>query len=263
VLLKSHLWTAGGQATLALITSETLGHKRGWVAASVIFLLALFVYNLDHLVDTRSKRQSERRAGLSLGLLFATVGGVASLIMAFLLPLPALNVLALPLTIGTFYSLPVLPLPGRKRLRDIPLLKTPLVAGSLVWCAVLLPVVLDGTRPDLTAIFLAGYLFVFAFSNCVTSDLRDIDDDRSTQTVTFPALLGELGCQRLLIGLNLVTLCLLPLWMPAGAALRTALVGGTVGTLCYVVYLKSSSSARKFALLVDGCPYLLLVSILP
>ena len=166
ILLKSHVWTAGGQATLALLSAEVLSYEHGAIAASLIFVLSLFVYNLDHLVDTRSNGQSERRARRSMGLLFATVGGAGSLGIVFLLPIQALSVLALPFTIGILYSLPLWPLSGsgRWRLRDLPLLKTPLVAGSVVWCAVLLPMALDDAIPDLTAIFLAGYLFVFAFS---------------------------------------------------------------------------------------------------
>ena len=264
ILLKSHVWTAGGQATLALLSAEVLSYEHGAIAASLIFVLSLFVYNLDHLVDTRSNGQSERRARRSMGLLFATVGGAGSLGIVFLLPIQALSVLALPFTIGILYSLPLWPLSGsgRWRLRDLPLLKTPLVAGSVVWCAVLLPMALDDAIPDLTAIFLAGYLFVFAFSNCAISDLRDIEDDRSTRTLTFPALFGERGCRRLLIGMNILTLCMLPCWLPPGPALHIALVGATVGTLCYVIYLKNSSSSREFALLVDGCPYILLISML-
>ena len=264
MLLKSNVWTAGGQATLALLSAEILGYEHGAIAASLIFVLSLFVYNLDHLVDTRSNRQNERRARRSMGLLFAIVGGAGALVLAFFLPLQVLGVLAFPFTVGTLYSLPVLPLPGRRcwRLRDVPLLKTPLVAGSVVWCAVLLPMALNHGLPDLIAIFLAGYLFVFAFSNCVVSDLRDIEDDRSTRTLTFPALFGERGCRRLLIGLNILTLCLLPFWLPPGTSLHIALVGATVATLCYVIYLKSSSSAREFALLVDGCPYILLICML-
>jgi 4-hydroxybenzoate polyprenyltransferase len=261
-VLNSNVWTAGGQATLALVAAKILGYEQGWVAATLIFVLSLFVYNLDHLVDTRSNRQRERRARLSIGILFATVGVTGVLGMAFLLPGPALVVLALPFTIGTLYSLPVLLLPGRWRLRDIPLLKTPLVAGSVVWCAVLLPMVLDHALPDLTAFFLASHLFVFAFSNCVTSDLRDIEDDRSTRTLTFPALLGERGCRRLLIGLNILTLCVLPFWLPPRPVFYAALVGATVATLWYVIHLKNSSSAREFAFLVDGCPYVLLISML-
>ncbi len=269
VFVYSSVWLAGGMAALALFAQRVLGLGFDFRAAALIFVSALFVYNLDHAIDSRVQQVPEAKAQRYFKhpalLVLLVVVAVLTGILAGTAPFQAKVVFAIYMSVGLVYGLPLVPkaLTGarrRYRLKDIPLMKAWLVALAVTFAVVGLPMAYAGASWSPDAWAFSIFVLVFGLSNTHMSDVRDIRSDRRARVFTFPIALGQRRTRLALVALNLV---LLSLWMAGWSrgliAGEPAIVVAVVITILYVMYLNVKTPPTVFRVVVDGCPYVPLV----
>lgn len=195
-----------------------------WLPSAPLWLGGyLLVYNLDRLhydpadqenTPTRFLyRESLRSKRLLLIWLSAAVlvGWPAITGRWWLIP-------PIALAIGTlqYYSRPV-PL-VRKRLKDLPVLKTFIAPMLIAAVLVLWPVLELGRSLGSREILVFSWCFIILSINSISFDLRDIQGDRRNGTRTLPVLLGANWSTVLLGALALVVTLMSPLLGLRGAA---------------------------------------------
>ncbi len=190
VYSNSHIALSAG---IYVLGASYLGHMSSMGILDLPILVAIstyIVYNTHRLVG--SFKLSEltgpnrilfvKKYWLVLGFIFV---GLAVLSIDLLTFIPySLWYIIIPCTILTLlYLLPVLP--GRRRLRDLPLIKILIIA--IVWAGVfLLPLIADNYEYApiiLTTVFIEKIFFFFMIT--IPFDYRDkaIDDDQGTPTL--------------------------------------------------------------------------------
>ncbi len=225
-LAYTNLWIALSAAGEVLVTQVLLGLPTGGVAVFLAFAVMYMVYtfaktiHLDPLADAINDPQ--RTALLlrwrwplaisatllyALALVWGSERGVA-----FWCLFPFLTALA--------YDLKWLPAGLRyRRLKDIPGVKSAVVASTWAVTTVWLPVVLSGTCPRGTWLLLV-WSFLIWFVNTVFFDLGDIPGDRLEGTQTLPLILGFRRCRQLLLAVSAVAAA--TLWWGQQVGLVTA-----------------------------------------
>lgn len=172
----------------------------------IVFFATLFEYNLHRLFTliyskealTYPKHQWLRN-NLKLFYVIMTISSIGFGIAVYFAKPRVIEGLA-PLALLTlFYSVPFIRFKNRLfKLRDIPLIKTLLIA--LIWAlsTVMLPVWQSGAEiptHQLILTFTERFLFIFAIT--IPFDIRDMDTDQNSGLKTFPLLIGEQASWRL------------------------------------------------------------------
>ena len=195
-----------------------------WLPSAPLWLGGyLLVYNLDRLhydpadrVNTPTRflyRESLRSKRLLLIWLSVAslVGWPAITGRWWLIPPIAVAIGALQ-----YYSRPV-PL-VRKRLKDLPVLKTFIAPLFIAAVLVLWPVLELGRSLGSKEVLVFSWCFMILSINSISFDLRDIQGDRRNGTMTLPVLLGANWSTVLLGTLALVATLMSPLLGLRGAA---------------------------------------------
>jgi 4-hydroxybenzoate polyprenyltransferase len=195
-----------------------------WLRSAPLWLGGyLLVYNLDRLhydpadqLNTPTRflyRESLRSKRLLLiWLSAATLAGWPTITgRCWLIPPIVLAIAALQ-----FYSRPM-PL-VRKRLKDLPVLKTFIAPILIAAVLVLWPVLEVRTSLGAKEILVFFWCFVILSVNSISFDLRDIQGDRRNGTRTLPVLLGANWSTVLIVALALLAIVMSPLLGLRGAA---------------------------------------------
>ena len=166
-----------------------------WVALATFFL-----YNLDSLLPTKLRyhlQVSPRKAWVlahrrALGAIVVVVGVLMLFLFFYSFRLAHFWLLAHLAVLSLFYSWPVIPTrQGFIPLRNVPLLKLFLI--SYVWATVTvwLPL-LAANWPvsDSKGWFLFLERFLFILPLTIIFDIRDVERDKITATLTLPRLVG-------------------------------------------------------------------------
>jgi (E)-4-hydroxy-3-methyl-but-2-enyl pyrophosphate reductase len=210
----------GAGLTAACVTLQ--GRKASWLPLVVTML---FVFSM-HLLNRIQERSGAVRFNTpevaafyarhrSLLTCLGVLSSVGALCLSYWMGVYAFVLLAAMMVTGRLYAVPVLPrsrfpdIPWRS-LKDVPGLKTPLVALGWAMCAAVLPAA--GAGPPVQGPALAiAFLFASAmvFWRTAFSDLLDIQGDRIVGRATIPILTGVKSTGRLLVGLLLVLALLL------------------------------------------------------
>jgi hypothetical protein len=185
---------------LLVATHQLTGLPFSWQLGGWVFLATFFLYNFDSLLPAKMQPHgffSRRKAWVLAHrrqLALAVVG--AGLLVLFLFywsfHLAHFWLLAHLGLISMLYSLPVVP--GRQGwllLRNIPLLKVFLIA--YVWACVTVWLPLLGAGWPITSAAgwqLFGQRFLFILPLTIIFDIRDVDKDQVTATLTLPRLVG-------------------------------------------------------------------------
>ncbi|MDB5263627.1 MAG: hypothetical protein JWQ14_2910 [Adhaeribacter sp.] len=154
--------------------------------------------------------------------------------------------------LSLLYSLPVLPIGGTYRpLRHIPLLKIFLIAYVWTCVTVWLPLLAYNQAifsEEVWPVFLRRFLFILAIT--IIFDIRDVERDRATGTVTLPGTVGVKNA-RYLAWVSLALFALLIAFIPQETdRLALWLSAGITG---YVVWqTKPAKSEYFFAVVADG-----------
>jgi 4-hydroxybenzoate polyprenyltransferase len=195
-----------------------------WLRSAPLWLGGyLLVYNLDRLhydpadqLNTPTRflhRESLRSKRLLLiWLSAATLAGWPAITGRWwLIPPIVLAIAALQ-----FYSRPAPLL--RKRLKDLPVLKTFIAPILIADVLVLWPVLEVRTSLGAKEILVFFWCFVILSVNSISFDLRDIQGDRQNGTRTLPVLLGANWSTVLIVALALLAIVMSPLLGLRGTA---------------------------------------------
>lgn len=181
----------------------------GFVAANT-----LCIYNLHYFIKKIPPGISDRAdwsaAHKWAHPLLILAGCLMSFYCLFFLPFEVIAVSAGLGLLSLGYSLPVLPFPQKRRLKDWGILK--LILLSLVWTCVtvLMPVFYYGKHFEAYEVeFLMR--FVFMLPLCIAFDIRDRETDKENSIYTLPNAIGLSNSYRLM-NVFLLLLCGLAIW---------------------------------------------------
>ena len=237
---------------------DTLGMLGTLLAVLFAFLSSVA---LNDLCDEEGDRISGQPRPLALGMATRRETVVQSGVFATLALLYAINVsyatfliIALCLGLSFIYSSPP------ARLKRIPLLST-LVLGVLSYLAAVAGFsALAGERAFVLFPPSVGWLLVLAFAAAFAAkDLKDIEGDRATGTVTLPVLFGPKAGRLVVALLVLVGYLLAPLFLPYGLLIWPALV---LGIASAVVVLRSEGRREDGLLLTAYLAFAFLIALL-
>jgi 4-hydroxybenzoate polyprenyltransferase len=227
----------------------------------LVFLATFVLYNFDGLLPYKLQQQvsfSRRRAWAQqhkkILIFLMILAGIGALCLVsrtifyqqHLLLLGHLGVLAV------LYSLPVLPRRGQLwPLRHIPLLKIFLIAYVWTCVTVWLPL-LAYNQPIFSEtawlFFLRRFLFVLAIT--IIFDIRDVERDRVTGTITLPGTIGVKNA-KYIAGVSLVLFSLLVGLAPPETHRAALWLSGVVTG--YVVWqTEATRSEYFFSVVADG-----------
>lgn len=193
-----------------------LGYVPSFGSSLHLFVAAntIVVYNLHYYIKKLPPGISDRADWSvkrpKVHALLIIGGLITAGICIFFLPG---KVIAISIVLGLLslgYSLPVLPFPQKKRLKDWGLLKLFLLA--LVWTCVtvLMPLYYWGKHfEDYDVEFLMRFTFMLPL--CIAFDIRDMETDKEQSIYTLPNAIGLKNCYRLMDGF-LLLFCLLAYW---------------------------------------------------
>lgn len=175
--------------------------------------VAFAVYSSDRLVDIEAdeKTNPERTEFVQryegpLTVLAAIAYGLAVALAVLGGPI-ALAVTLIPGGLWILYATDWIP--GIwfhvRRLKEILLVNSTVVAIAWAGPAILLPMTFTNTPVTLSTGFVLAYFFLRSFTNSEIPNVRDIDGDRAVGVNTLPVVMGIDRTRRLLYGLDLLT----------------------------------------------------------
>jgi 4-hydroxybenzoate polyprenyltransferase len=193
-----------------------LKNKPDLVVAGLFFLITSGIYLLNRVIDKEDKLNNFERWQFFNGTRARTFFWIT--ISAISLIGPILTLLALQhyraavlfigiSLFGTMYSIKMIPLfyKGIRwiSLKDIPLIKTIVVASTWAGSALMLATTISGIsffRIDILAIF--ATCFICTLNSTITADARDTQGDRQRKIYTIPVLIGSRATFILLTVIN-------------------------------------------------------------
>lgn len=190
-ILDTNLWVA--LAAPSVLWAHALFVRREFPAEmyALVFSGVLFTYNLQRLYGANKFLSPEllprhKRILENQDLFWAVTlsGGVVAAITARHMPAEFIIRLIPAAILSALYVLPVFP--GRRRLRDVPLIKIPIVAFTWAWVLVIAPA--ETLPPHVLALFF--YQCMLFFGLTIPFDLRDLEHDRMAGTVTWVSRYG-------------------------------------------------------------------------
>lgn len=265
LILYSSLWISLCAAALVLFTYDvTRSGLRIDALTGFVFCGTLALYAIHRISGIERVRQYEDQGRFAVIrkyrshiLLYGAIGALGAAVFVFLLPWSTMRWLILPCLISLFY---VIPVGGKKRLRDIPWIKIFLIAA--VWSVLtgVIPFVhaTDAAVPDILLLFAERATFVFGIT--VPFDIRDMDADRTSGVRTLPHDLGVGGSKLLALAVLLVSAgCtwLLITGEVYDAALTLPYLLTWIVTAALIWFSKPGADDYYFSGLVDGTMFLL------
>jgi 4-hydroxybenzoate polyprenyltransferase len=163
---------------------------------------------------------------------------------------------AVPLLSGLIYSTPIFPKGFRyRRLKEIPVAKSLLVAFAWALPPALLPVYIAGASPDLVTLAVILFFFSLVFINTVLFDIRDVEGDRATGVRTIPVCIGVTNTKILLTLVNILfggaVVALLYSRIPL-IYLGMLIIGMIYAQAYIMLYQKVSTGNLQCDLIADG-----------
>ncbi|HUX84301.1 MAG TPA: UbiA family prenyltransferase, partial [Chitinophagaceae bacterium] len=162
-------------------------------------------------------------------------------------------VLGVAAFITILYSFPLLPFPGKRRLKDFGLLKIAIL--SFVWTLITVwfPVVtLRRITSSFMLVFAGRFLFLFAL--CLAFDIRDKPSDAREGIHTLPVMLGVKACYQL-IRLSLVlfvAIAILHFRETGRFLVLNGMILSALATYFMVEYSRTRSSDLVYLAGIDG-----------
>lgn len=242
-------------ATEKLLEAQSPGFfsaLHGFVAANT-----LCIYNLHYYIKKIPPGISDRadwsaRYKWVHPLLIAT-GCLLSLYCLFFLPF---KVIAVSVGLGLLslgYSLPVLPFPQKRRLKDWGILK--LILLSTVWTCVTVLMPMFYYNKSFEAYEVEFMLrFTFMLPLCIAFDIRDMETDKENSIYTLPNAIGLSASYRLMDAC-LIVFCALAVWQYLRYPIVSRLASGFIIVLLTKISLLLSRKVNTdvfYLLCVDG-----------
>jgi 4-hydroxybenzoate polyprenyltransferase len=159
-----------------------------------VFGATLAQYNLHYLVKTSAVKDSQRLAwslkNKNLHKILLTIGIILILFSFLSFRLHHFIILGILGVIAFLYSLPVIPIGNKKRIKDYGCIK--IFTLTLLWTIVTVwfPVVnFSFDRNIFLFVFLRRFVFMFVL--CLLFDIRDIEIDKKENINTIAVILGK------------------------------------------------------------------------
>jgi hypothetical protein len=259
-ILYTSLFAACCAAGLCIATEKLLlGHIPTWLTPLHGFVIGntLCIYNFHYYIKKIPAGISDR-ADWSLQHrwvhpVLIALGCLLSLACLFFLPLKVLGVSIGLGLLSLGYSLPVLPFPRKKRLKDWGILK--LILLSLVWTCVTVLMPMLYWNKSFQAYEVEFLLrFTFMLPLCIAFDIRDMETDKENSIYTLPNAIGLKNSFRLM-NIFLLVFVALAVWQyfryPIGGRLISGLAIALLTRI--VLYLSQKYDTDVFYLLfIDG-----------
>lgn len=229
-----------------------LSALHGFVAANT-----LCIYNLHYYIKRIPPGISDRADWSArnkwIHPFLIALGCLLSLYCLFFLPF---KVIAVSVGLGLLslgYSLPVLPFPQKKRLKDWGILKLFLLA--LVWTCVTVLMPMFYYSKSFKAYEVEFLLrFVFMLPLCIAFDIRDMETDKEHSIYTLPNTIGVRNSYHLM-DFFLVVFVALAIWQYIRYPMPDRLISGFVIAVLtkFMLYFSRKVNTDVFYLLcVDG-----------
>jgi 4-hydroxybenzoate polyprenyltransferase len=233
----------------------------------LVFGSTLVVYNTHYIIKRSTPEISDRFAWSQHYRLWHLIclgtGVVCCLVSLFYLNMQVLAACVVLGLLSFAYSLPMLPLKNKRRLKDFGWIK--ILVLTLVWTIV------TGVLPMLYwHVPLSQYpfeiliRFVFLFTLCVAFDIRDMQTDLEAGIYTLPNLIGMVNSYRLMnvaiflfALLSIIQYIRYPNAWRLGAELLSA-----IATKLAIEYSRRHASDRVYLGLIDGMMLLYAILVL-
>lgn len=261
-LVYSSVYLSFAAGAMAFISSVLHRVAFNPIVLALGMLITYSVYNLNRKTDESEDaiNHSQRYAFTKRyeKLLFGSAIGayLLALVLSGFYGMTVILISAIPLLSGLIYSMPIFPKGFRyRRLKEIPVAKSLLVAVAWALPPALLPVYVAGISPDLVTLAVILFFFSLVFINTVLFDIRDVEGDRATGVRTIPVCIGVTNTKVLLTLVNIIfgiaVVSLLLFRIPAIFVLL--IVIGMVYAQAYILlYQKVSTGNLKCDLIADG-----------
>lgn len=196
LILYSNLWIAlAAVATTAqtflLVQKEIIEfHFLLFVCSSTLFIYAIHrIVGLQKVKPFQSKGRylviSTFKSHITI---YAILAGITAFICFWKLQRNVQLSLIIPGFISLSYVLPMLA--GKKRLRDINLIKIFLIAIVWAWVGVILPALQMKLKLDASIWWMVAERTLFIFAITLPFDIRDLKVDEHASVQTIPAMIG-------------------------------------------------------------------------
>jgi 4-hydroxybenzoate polyprenyltransferase len=219
-IVMSDIYASLIAAGIVLMTAAVLKLPLDLFSTAAVFVTAFAVYALnrqdDGDIDSINIPERTRfvaRQGW-IALVLSTAGFFFLLAYAFMSHMPIFILMISVYVLGLFYSFPLLRpiknLLGFSRLKEPFAVKNLLVSG-MYGLFVLFPIFNAGASITITGILLFVFVFLRFFIISTVFDMRDVEGDALKQINTIPVILGKDNALKLLHGLNILSLLLIPI----------------------------------------------------
>jgi len=181
------------------------------LAPALMMLVVFTVYNLNRKTDededaiNHTERYAFTQKYGTILFRYAVCACIIALCLSALRGPGSFLVTIVPLVAGVVYSVPLLPARlGFRRLKEIPFVKSLIVAFSWAVPPALLPICHAALPPGTTTGIVGVFFFFQIFTNTVIFDVRDVEGDVASGVKTIPTILGIRRTLLLLTGINLI-----------------------------------------------------------
>jgi 4-hydroxybenzoate polyprenyltransferase len=232
--------------------------------AAVVGLTAFAVYAVDRVADADTDAAAApaqaafaRRHGDAL-YVAASLAYALAVSLALLGGPAALAVTLMPGAFWLVYAADWLPKGGFRRLKEVFLLNSGVVAFAWAATLVFLPLSYAGRAATPAAAVVFCYFFLRVFSNTEIPNVRDAAADREIGVRTLPVVLGVARTRRALYGIDALTAALVVGGVLAGyvaAVLAVPLLVGVAYSFAVVSRVGRTGKERRLAKLAE-CEYL-------
>lgn len=219
----------------------------------LVFGAVLVVYNMKHVIRWWTKNEKYGKQYRIPGLILFGSGMVMSCYAILYMPLGVIIYSLLLAVLAFTYSWPILPLKGKRRLREFGPLKTGVLAG--VWTIVtsVLPLLYHHMSvSDYPYEILLRFIFICTL--CIIFDIRDMQADKEQNVSTLPNKVGIENCFRL-IDMALIAFVALSVGQYLRYPMTDRIIGAVataVATRIVAGYLHKHPSLRAYMGLADG-----------
>lgn len=259
-VLFTSLFSALCAVALCMATEKLLLHGMPPVFSSLHFFImgcTLVVYNVHYLIKKSTAELSDQYAWVQKNrkwnYAFLILGFLLSIAFVFQMPHAVWQVCMLLALFSFAYSLPILPLKQKHRLKDFGWVKIILLA--IVWTSVtaVLPI-LFWHSSLLQFPFELLIRFVFLFVLCLAFDVRDMEVDLEAGIYTLPNKIGLQNTDTLIRVLLFVFFALALIQYFRFALLLRLIINivSALLTLIAIRFVRKYPSDYNYILLLDG-----------
>jgi len=242
-IFYGNYWIALAALCMTCQTQYLLSGRFGVMSPAALFLFfgTLFIYSAHRLYGLYALSLPKDSLYGKFAFLLKINTGISAIACAvcwFLLPEPARWQALAPCALALAYILPVLP--GRRRLREVALVKIFLLAACWAWLTAIVPAVAGGMGWSAVAPVMLLERAAFIFAIAIGFDLRDRQRDQAAGLATLPVKLGERGA--ILCAAFSLLLALAIAWIFTSANLYPAAAFYSTGVsgLCALVLISRS-----------------------